>query len=85
MAKKIFDQNSIERSILADYYHLCENFWIPEPIEDDNPDDYWGRLMKECDKFIQKYDGNIFARFIAHALMDSKNQESLEAKEAKYD
>lgn len=83
MAKKIFDQKSIERSILADYYHLCENFWIPEPIETDNPDDYWGKLIKAADAFIAKYDGNVFARNLAMALMDTKNQESLEAKEGK--
>ena len=83
MAKKIFDQKSIERSILADYYHLCEDFWIPEPLQKDNPDDYWGQLIKAADAFIAKYDGNVFARNLAMALMDTKNQESLEAKEGK--
>jgi hypothetical protein len=83
MAKKIFDQKSIERSILADYYHLCEVFWIPEPLQKDNPDDYWGKLIKAADAFIAKYDGNVFARNLAMALMDTKNQESLEAKEGK--
>jgi hypothetical protein len=83
MAKKIFDQKSIERSILADYYHLCEEFWIPELLQKDNPDDYWGKLIKAADAFIAKYDGNVFARNLAMALMDTKNQESLEAKEGK--
>ncbi len=84
MARYSFKKGSKEWNMMGDFYKLCEDFWIPEPIEDNNPDDYWGRLMKECDKFIQKYDGNIFARFITHALMDSKNQESLEAKEAEH-
>ena len=81
MARQTFAKDSRERLMLADFYRLCEDYWIPEPLQKDNPDDYWGKLIKAADAFIVKYDGNVFARNLAMALMDTKNQESLEAKE----
>lgn len=83
MARQTFAKDSKERLMLADFYRLCEDYWHIEPIEEGNPDDYWGKLIKAADAFIAKYDGNVFARNLAMALMDTKNQESLEAKEGK--
>lgn len=83
MAKVKFNENNVEWGIMRDFFNLCQDYWIPEPLQKDNPDDYWGKLIKAADAFIAKYDGNTFARNLAMALMDTKNQESLEAKEGK--
>lgn len=83
MARVKFDEKSVEWGIMRDFFNLCQDYWHIEPIERDNPDDYWGKLIKAADAFIAKYDGNVFARNLAMALMDTKNQESLEAKEGK--
>ncbi len=83
MARVKFNENNVEWGIMRDFFNLCQDYWIPEPLQKDNPDDYWGKLIKAADAFIAKYDGNVFARNLAMALMDTKNQESLEAKEGK--
>ena len=81
MAKMVFKKNSREWNIMSDFYRLCQDYWIPEPLQKDNPDDYWGQLIKAADAFARKYDGSIFAMNLAMSLLDTKNQESQEAKE----
>ena len=46
----MFDKNGVERKMFADFYKMCEQFWIPE----DN-DDYWHEVIKVTDEFVQKY------------------------------
>ena len=46
----MFDKNSQERQMFADFYKMCEKFWIPE-----SNDDYWAEVVKAADWFNDKY------------------------------
>lgn len=46
----MFDKNSMERKMFADFYKICEQYWIPE----ESPE-YWKALTKDVDKFYEKY------------------------------
>ena len=84
MARYSFKKGSKEWNMMGDFYRLCEDFWIPEPIERDNPDDYWGQLINAVENFYQKYKGDIFAMNLCLALLNTKEQVSREVKEAEH-
>ena len=46
----MFDKNGLERKMFADFYKLCEKYWIPEESSE-----YWKELTHDVDEFVEKY------------------------------
>lgn len=46
----MFDKNGMERKMFADFYKMCEEYWIPE-----DTDEYWQTIIKATDDFVEKY------------------------------
>ena len=46
----MFDKNGVERKMFADFYKMCEDFWIPE-----DSDEYWKSVSEAADNFVRKY------------------------------
>ena len=46
----MFDKNSREREMFADFYKMCELFWNPS----DDPE-YWTGVVQAADEFEEKY------------------------------
>lgn len=65
-----FSKDSKERQILADFYNLCQNFWLVE----DN-DKYWDNMINAVDDFCKKHDNNRFAMKLGLALIEFKEEE----------
>lgn len=46
----MFDKNGMERKMFADFYKICEEYWIPEESSE-----YWKELTHDVDEFVRKY------------------------------
>jgi hypothetical protein len=47
----MFDKNGMERKMFADFYKMCEKYWLPEASES-----YWKHLSNDIQEWINKYD-----------------------------
>jgi len=63
----MFDKNSKERQMFADFYKLCEKFW-KVPLADK---EYYDAMIAETHEFQKKYEtGDGFAISLHDAIVD---------------
>lgn len=73
-----FNKNTLEYKMFLDFWNLCQRYWIVE-----NNDKYWNELIRDIDKFYEKYKNKggtikcfskkIAVAFIEHLCNQSKN------------
>lgn len=71
MACVKFDKGSREWLMFQDYWKLCQKFWVPE----DN-DGYWEGLVREIDRFYEKYKDVILTKGLALELLGCLEEKS---------
>lgn len=75
MAEKRFAKGSEEWVILQEYYKLCQKVWIIEDSEE-----YWDDVRKEVDSYIGRFRGDIFAKQLAFALLNTLEEKEKERR-----
>lgn len=55
--------------MFQEYWNLCQKFWIPE-----NNDEYWDTVIKETNKFMKKYESEIFSKEIGMSFLETLNK-----------
>ena len=74
----MFDANGKERKMFAEYYKICEKYWVPR-----KDDIYWKELINLTDAFIAKFQdipGNLATK-IAVDFIEAKEAELREASD----
>jgi len=71
MASCRFGKESEEFSMFADYWNICQKFWVPECS-----DEYWEDLIAELNEFEKKYCKISLARKLANALLSDLEQKN---------
>lgn len=66
MAAVKFFKGSEEWLMFMDFWKLCQEYWEPE-----RNDTYWEALVKDTDKFYEKYKNFPLAKRLAEILVDT--------------
>lgn len=75
MAEKRFVKGSEEWVIFQDFYKLCQSIWIIE-----GNDIYWDHVKDEVDGFLERYEGDVFAKYLAFALLNTLEEKEKNRK-----
>lgn len=70
MGKVKFDKGNREWQMFQDYWQLIQNFY-----EVEDTDVYWEAYIGEADKFVKKYDNEMFPRDLVLALTNKLEKE----------
>ena len=69
MASKKFKEADEEYKIFAEYYSICEKYFIPEPKDSSEYEPYWKSLIKDTEAFVLKHKNHSFAVELVLALI----------------
>lgn len=77
---QMFGKGSKERELFAEFYKICEKYWLPEAIDNKA---WWDEMWEATDEFRKKYETeDKFAAYLVIAFRDrlknlTSNQKTL--------
>ena len=63
-------------NLMADYWNLIKQIWIPE--EKDSP--YWQDMIKKCEELSLKYRGSHIAEYVDRLILALQDEISRRSK-----